>query len=95
MSTLSKEEISRRRQEWFNTCDKRKSLIERICAAYNSGEKELARQLSSEMRALDPRMCEHERSWSSTCMACDEIHKECFPENYVCCAACQKLFDSD
>ena len=82
---LSKEEIDRRRQEWFDTVARRKVLIEKVCTAYNSGKKELARKLSNEMRALDPRECEHGRSWSSTCIACDEIHKECFPENYIPC----------
>ena len=92
---LSKEEIEKRRQEFFALSDKRKDFIERICQAANSGNRKLALQLSDEMRSLDPIMCEHDRSWASTCMACDEIHKECFPENYTPCATCKELFDPD
>src|SRR5208283_5793827 len=92
---LSKEEIERRRQEFFALSDKRRDYIERICQAANGGNRELALKLSDEMRALDPRMCEHERSWSSTCIVCGEIHKECFPENYVACGKCKNLFDPD
>lgn len=94
---MSPEEKEQRRKEFFDLSDKRLVLIEKMCAAHNSltKDKELYSQLLNELVALDPRECEHGRSWASNCMACDEIHMEVFPEHYDACITCSKLFNPD
>lgn len=92
---MSPEEIQRRRDEHFALVSKRKVLIERSVAASHSGDKELAEKLFTEMIDLTPEMCEHGRCWSSNCIACEEIHKEIFPEYYAACNKCANLYDKD
>src|ERR1700679_1659232 len=101
---MSPEEKARRRQEWNEHTDKRKVLIEKLCAHSNShvcyiapdghqaiNECEEYNSLLDQLRDTDPKECEHGRSWATNCMACDEIHKEVFPENYGECRKCSEL----
>lgn len=92
---MSPEEKERRRQEFFAESKKHSDLIESAVAAGNSGEQSVYLKLLAELAELVPAFCEHDRSMDSSCMACDEIHKEVFPEHYVACATCKELVDLD
>lgn len=98
---MSPEEKSRRRREWKDKAEKRRLLIEKVCAhshshgcARHKGCSEYEGMVE-ELYNLDPKECEHGRSWASSCLACDEIHKEVFPEHYAKCFGCKKLADPD
>ena len=91
MDKLTSEEIAKRRAEFEELSDKRGRIIERLMAAKNSGEDCSA--IIEKFAALDRDMCEHGRHWSSDCRACDDIHKQVFPEHYKQCASCLELFE--
>lgn len=92
---MSPEEIEHRRKEFFDITEKRRVLIERAVAAGNGGDRVGAKFLFDEMLALVPKLCEHGHYWASMCSACDDIHKEVFPELYSKCSGCGKLTDPD
>jgi hypothetical protein len=92
---MTSEEKERRRKEFFDISEKRRVLIERAVAAGNSGDREGAKKLYEEMLSLVPELCEHGHHWASMCMACDNIHKEVFPELYKQCSSCGELVDPD
>lgn len=92
---LSASEIQRRRNEHFILVGKRQSLVQQVVSAQKIGNEELAKKLLQDVFELESSMCEHDRDRVSNCIACDEIHKEVFPEFYVECANCEELFDRD
>lgn len=98
---MSPEEITRRRAEWFAKTEERRILIEKICAhsnshgCYKDKKCEEYQSLIDQFRDSDPPFCEHGRSRASDCRACDDIHKEIFPEYFGTCTQCSNLVDKD
>lgn len=93
---MSPEEIERRRKEHFDLSKKRDAICLKILGLQNkhSGNDEF-NKLLIQLRDLDPKECEHGRSWAANCMACDDVHKEVFPEYYSKCVGCSELVDPD
>lgn len=77
---MDAQEIKTRRKKFFADAEKRKLLIEKICAAKNSNEDNT--ELWNELSELDGKDCEHGRHWSSDCLECDDVMKICFPEHF-------------
>lgn len=92
---LSPEEIARRRQDHFDKSAKRLELITQLENAFNLNDNKSFREILDKITSLDPLMCEHERHWSSNCIACESIHQECFPEYYNECSVCGEIIILD
>lgn len=90
---MSPEEIERRRKEHFDLVEKRKVLFEKAFAAANDGD--IGLELKLTLEVLGPDKCEHGHLFLENCMACDEIHKEVFPELYATCTTCKFLTSDD
>jgi hypothetical protein len=88
---MTPEEITKRRADKEAIDNKRSELLFKLIDASKEEDKTISQKLLEELIALDPPYCEHGRSSVSTCHACDEIDKECFPENYMKCLKCNEL----
>lgn len=89
---LSREEIDRRRQEHFVNVETGAKLIERIFGVNRSVDPNEYQKILKEYQDSFPLVCEHEKSMVESCLACDDIFKQCFPENCFKCDMCQSLF---
>lgn len=89
---LSPEEIERRRHDHFQNAEKGMRLIEKMFGVNRSVDPSAYDKLLEEYQKSLPILCEHDKSMYDTCMACDEIFKQCFPENCFKCDFCQSLF---
>jgi len=67
-------------ERWDREAQERAKLIPEMCAAYDSGEKEKAKELSLQILSTDAEYCEHGRHKDSAhCLACEEIEEILFP----------------
>lgn len=89
---LSPEEIERRRHEHFKKSAAGADLIEKTFGVNRSIDPNKYQDLLREYQDSFPLVCEHEKSMVEDCMACDEIFKQCFPENCFKCEFCQTLY---
>ena len=68
-------------ERWDREAQERSKLIPATCAAYNSGDYELAHKLGKQLLDMDAEYCEHGRhKYSARCMGCEEIEQILFPE---------------
>jgi hypothetical protein len=67
--------------KWEAAAIERAKLIPAICAAHNSGDKELAKKLNKELLATDPDRCDHGRDNKGICALCQEIDDILFPSS--------------
>jgi hypothetical protein len=68
-------------ERWDREAQELAKLIPSICAAYNSGDKELAKKLGKEILDSDAARCEHGRDKHGTCIGCSEIEAILWPES--------------
>lgn len=96
MSKLSSEEIEKRRDQFFKNVDLGIELVRKMITTDRLTDPDEYQKLLKEYRNLHPDYCEHEKPRVENCMACDDIFKQCFPENCLKCNKCLELYlDAD
>lgn len=92
MSKLTPEEIAERRRQHFESADKGYKIIEAMFNVDRSINPNAYEDLLEEYLESRPLVCEHEKSMVESCLACDDIFKQCFPENCFMCVTCDNLY---
>lgn len=70
---------------WDREREHREKLYKELSAAEKAKDNEAFKKVLDRLAHSEETnawMCEHERHWSSTCMACDEVEKILRPELY-------------
>ena len=88
---------------WQEEGEKSNVLMQQILDALANNDQELVHRLTMELDALIPFNCEHGRSVYGSCMACSEIERILFPEDfdvngnkiYVVADDCYPIFKLD
>lgn len=92
MSKLSIEEIAERRRKHFENVTTGAKLIEKMFVVNRSVDPDAYQELLTEYQETLPLVCEHDKSMVESCLACDDIFKQCFPENCFMCVTCDNLY---
>ena len=92
MPKLTHEEIAERRRLHFENIDRGQKLIERLFGSDRANNPAEYKALFEEWRESIPIVCEHEKSMVESCLACDDIFKQCFPENCFMCVTCDNIY---
>lgn len=89
---MTPEEIYERRRQHFENVASGAQLIQKMFGNGRSVDSNTFQELLKEYQDMYPAYCEHEKPMVESCMACDEIFKQCFPENCYPCSQCKEIY---